>query len=142
MPTEVFTEAWARACCEALNASERYRRAAAEWEWPIVLAMTADPAHGVPEARAFHLDLFRGECRGTRPATEEDRERAAYVMEAGPGAWREILSGRLEPVTALMQGKLRLARGSLFALARYADAAREMVAAAGTVDAVFPGDEG
>lgn len=135
---EVFTEEWARACCERLNAREKYHQAAATWEWPVVLVMTPDPALGLHEERGVYLDLHRGACRGTRAATGGDREEAPYVMEAGPGAWREIMAGRVDPVTALMQGKLRLARGSLFVLARYTEAAREMVAAAGEVEGVFP----
>jgi hypothetical protein len=37
-----------------------------------------------------------------------------------------------------MQGKLKLSRGNLFTLAKYAPAAREMVAAAGDVGGTFP----
>jgi putative sterol carrier protein len=137
---EVFTEEWARACGDQINARERYRDVAATWEWPVVLVMTADETHGLSGDRAFVLDLFRGACRGTRPATAGDRGEAPYVMEAGPAAWREILAGRLDPVSALMQGKLRLARGSLFVLARYTEAAKEMVAAAAQVPGTFPGE--
>jgi hypothetical protein len=37
-----------------------------------------------------------------------------------------------------MQGKLRLVRGGLFTVARYAGAAREMIAAAAEVGGTFP----
>ncbi len=37
-----------------------------------------------------------------------------------------------------MTGRLRLARGSLFSLARFTAAAREMVAAAAAVQADYP----
>ena len=139
---EVFTEEWARACCERLNEREKYRQAGATWEWPVVLVMTPDPVLGLHEERAVHLDLRQGTCRDARAATAQDREDAPYVLEAGPGAWREIMAGRVDPVAALMQGKLRLGRGSLFVLARYTEAAREMVAAAGEVEAVFPDEAG
>jgi putative sterol carrier protein len=139
MPMEVFTDEWARACCQAVNAHEGYRAAGAEWEDAVVLVMEADASRGVAENRAFFLDLHRGVCRSTRAATAEDLDQAPYVLSAGPAAWEQILGGRLEPVSALMTGKLRLARGGLFALAKHAAAAKELVAAAGSVDAVFPG---
>ena len=37
-----------------------------------------------------------------------------------------------------MTGKLKLSRGNLFTLAKYAQAAREMVLAAGEVGGTFP----
>ncbi|HET6231507.1 MAG TPA: hypothetical protein VFE05_15650 [Longimicrobiaceae bacterium] len=137
---EVFTEEWSRACCRALNGHAGFKAAAGDWEDSVALVMRADPSHGVTQDRAFHLDLFHGVCRGVRPASPGDLESAAYVMEADVAAWREILQGRSDPVASLMMGRLRLSRGSLFALARYAGAAKELVAAVGHVEATFPGE--
>jgi putative sterol carrier protein len=138
MPLEVFTEEWAQACCERINHHDGYRAAGADWEDSVVLVMAADPDRGVPNDRAFHLDLFRGACRGARAATDEDLDRTPYVLSAPPAAWEQILAGALDPVSALMTGKLRLTRGGLFALAKHAGAAKELVSAAGSVEAVFP----
>lgn len=135
---EVFTEEWSRACCESLNRHPGFREAAAEWTGAMVLVMERDAALGVEEERAVYLDLHRGECRGTRAAAEEELARAPYVMRAAPTVWRQVLAGELDPVSAVMQGKLRLARGNALALARYASAAREVMAAAAAVDATFP----
>jgi putative sterol carrier protein len=137
---EVFTEEWARACCEALNRSEAYRASAATWEGEIILAMQADPAEGVESDRAVYLDTHRGECRRAHVARDEDLERAAFAFRADPDTWKRLLSREMEPVAAVMQGKLRLVRGNLFALAKYAQAAKDMIAAAGEVGGVFPGD--
>jgi putative sterol carrier protein len=138
MALEVFTREWAAACCERIRSHEGYRAAGAGWAEAVVLVMTADPARGVPADRAFWLDLHGGSCRGTRAATPADLEQAPYVLTAGPAAWEQILAGRLDPVTALMTGRMHLARGGLFALAKHAGAARELVHAVGEVPAVFP----
>ena len=134
----MFTEAWCAACCARLNASASYRAAAAGWKDAAVLVMTADPAHGIDSDRAAWLDTHEGVCRGARLATAEELESAPYVFRAEPAVWKRLLSGELEPVAAVMQGKLRLARGNLFTLAKYAAAAREMVAAAGEAGGTFP----
>ncbi|MDB4951455.1 MAG: putative sterol carrier protein [Gemmatimonadetes bacterium] len=139
MALEVFTEEWAAACCARIDGHAGFREAGAEWADAVVLVMLADPARGVAQDRAFHLDLHRGRCRGARPATAADLETTPYVLTASPSAWEQILGGSLEPVAALMTGRLRLARGGLFALAKHAGAARELVRAAGEVPAVFPG---
>lgn len=135
---EVFTEEWCVACCERLNESKSYRTAAAGWEGAAVLLMSADPAHGIDEDRAVWLDMHHGECRGTRVATPKDLQTASYVFRADPAAWKRLLAGEIDPVSAVMQGQLKLARGNLFTLAKYAPAAREMVLAAGEVGGTFP----
>ena len=135
---EVFTEAWCTASCERLNARESYRRAAAGWQGSMVLEMTADAAHGIPRDRTVFLDLHEGGCRAARVATDDDLATATYVLRADAGTWKRLLAGALDPIPAVMQGRLRLARGGLFTLAKYADAAREMVAAAGEAGGTFP----
>ena len=135
---EVFTEAWCAACCERLNERESYRTAAAGWEGAAVLLMSADPAHRINEDRAVWLDMRDGQCLGTRVATEEDLDTAPYVFRADPANWKRLLAGEMDPVAAVMQGKLKLSRGNLFTLAKYAGAAREMVLAAGDVGGTFP----
>lgn len=135
---EVFTEEWARACCEALNRSEAYRSSAAAWEGEIILSMSADPAQGVDADRAVHIDAHRGECRRAHVAGDEEMANAAFTFRADPATWKRLLAQELEPVAAVMQGKLRLVRGNLFTLAKYAQAAKDMVAAAGEVGGTFP----
>lgn len=134
----MFTEEWARACCDALNRSEAYRASAATWEGEIILAMSTDPAQGVDADRAVYIDTHRGECRRAHVAGDEEMERAAFAFRADPATWKRLLARELEPVAAVMQGKLRLLRGNLFALAKYAQAAKDMVSAAGEVGGTFP----
>lgn len=136
---EVFTQEWAEACCAALNVHEGYRREGAQWTYPVVLVMTPDPASGVHERRAFHLDLHGGVCRGVRPATEADLGSVPFVLAADPAGWREVMHGA-DPVGALMRGRLKLMRGNVFQLSKHAGAAREMMAATAGVPARFPGD--
>ena len=126
---QVFTEEWCTACCERLNARPAYRSAAAQWEGAVVLMMTADPALGIDADRAVFMDLHHGACRGSRMAGDDDLRTAAYVFQAGPATWKRLLAGG-DPMPEVMSGSLKLARGNLFALAKFAGAAREMVAAA------------
>lgn len=138
MPTDVFTAEWARACCQALNQRPNYASAAADWRDAVVLEMGADPSLGIDQERAVFLDLYEGACRGTRLATADDRASAPFVLRAEAASWRRILSGDTDPVSAVMRGELRLERGNLMALAMYASAAREMLAAASEAGGVFP----
>jgi putative sterol carrier protein len=135
---EVFTTAWADAWRDALNASEGYRSAAAAWEGAVALVMHPDGTNGVAGQRAVYLDLWHGECRAARVATEGDLAAAAYVIEAAAGTWRDLLGARSSPIMALMTGRLRLTRGNIASLLPYASAANELVATAARIESLFP----
>jgi putative sterol carrier protein len=131
----VFSDAWARAWGDALAASETYRTAAAAWEGSVAL-VAAGPA--LPEPAAVFLDLWHGECREARRATEGDLAGVAYLLEAEPGVWRELFESRQSPVMALLTGRLRLVRGELAQLLPHAGSAKELLALAETIEGEFP----
>ena len=138
MAQPVFSDAWATAWKKQINASETYRVAAARWEGAIVLEMRADPDLGISEKIAIYSDLWHGVCREARIATSEDLEKAPYVISAFPKNWKRILDSDLDPILALMSGKLQLKKGSMVSLLPYVKAAKELVAAAARVDTKFP----
>src|SRR5512134_3600046 len=105
---DVFSASWARAWQELLNSSETYAKAAATWEGSVALVMTPSPADGISTERGVFLDLWHGRCRDARVASPTDLEAAAYVIEAAPPVWKDLLASDLSPLMALMAGKLRL----------------------------------
>lgn len=134
---DLFGETWSAVYLETLRESATYATAAANWQGSIVLEIPADELPD-DEPRAVFLDLHRGACRDARPASEEDRESAAYVLAADLPTWRKVLAGDLDPLLGIMTGKLRLARGSLAQLTPYVTAAKELVACARRVPTRFP----
>lgn len=125
---ELFTEAWAQAYCRKLNESEAYRKAASTWEGSLALAVRPDPKAGFPQGAAVVLDLWHGACRGVKVVEGEAAVNLAdFVIEADLATWQEVLEGRLEPLSALMRGLLELKKGTIAALAPYAQAAQELV---------------
>ncbi|TBH21112.1 SCP2 sterol-binding domain-containing protein [Thermus thermamylovorans] len=120
-----FSENWAQAYCQKLSQSEAYRKAAATWEGSLALRVRPDPSQGLPQGVAVVLDLWHGACRGARVV--EGEAEADFVIEADLATWQEVLEGRLEPLSALLRGLLELKKGSLAALAPYAQAAQELV---------------
>ena len=131
-----FGRSWADAWAAELRASDAYREAAATWEGSLVLEMTIDGDSG----RAVFVDLWHGECRGARAATDDDREQTDYQIRAGVETWQRVLAGELEPIFAIMAGQLKLTRGSLAKLVPQVSAARELVAAAARIETEFPGE--
>ena len=122
-----FSAAWADAVCARLNASASYREAAASWEGDIAFTATAD---GDAPERTVWLDLHRGACRGA--AGGLDGRSPAFTITATPAVWRDVLSGKTDPVMGMMLGKLKV-DGSMSTIAANARAAKALVAEAAAV---------
>ena len=129
----VFSDEWNRAFADQINQNEAYRKAAADWEWPLVMMLE-------PENTGVWLDLYRGKCRSARAISAADWEVADYAISTNLAQWQQILSGERDPIMALMRGKLNLRRGKLLKLARYGSAAKQLVASAAKIPTVFPGE--
>ncbi len=139
MPHELFTPAWIAAWAQRLNASADYQQAARAWEWPLILEVEEESAHGA--GRQIYLDLWRGACREARAANVADFARVPYILSATREHWEQTLRGELDPLLAIARGKLKLQKGSLLTLARYSNAAKQLVATAREVAALPPATE-
>ncbi len=137
MSHEVFTQDWAVAWGEAIRANDGYRAAAQRWRWPMVVTMTFAADLELPERSVF-LDLFEGDCREARAATETDWTAVTYALSGDFQTWKQVLEQDLDLILALMMGKLKLDKGSLASLIPFVTAAREMVVAAAQVPYCFP----
>ena len=133
------SEEWISRYRDLINGSEEYREAAQTWEGDIAFFMEAEPDRGVPENLVAWLDLWHGECRGARMITAEESDSAAYGIRAPYSRWREVVLGDLEPVKAMVQGKLKL-RGDLATIVRHVRAAKELVHLTTLVPTEFLGD--
>jgi len=138
MAAEIFTDDWATLWSDSINANSEYKKAATRWEGAIGMLMTADPAMGIRHERIVIADLWHGDCRGAKSATADELEDTPYLITAEPSAWKSVLAGKTDPIVGLMGGKLKLAKGSLFALLPYAKAAKELVRSAIDVETSFP----
>lgn len=138
MSLAVFTPEWIDVWAGEIRASEEYKKAARWWEWPLMLILRADPAHGIPEDRRVFLDLYKGDCREARPGTAEDARTTEFVLSADIHAWKEIFDGKVGPIAAIVFGKIKLERGSYFTLALNTAAAVALVGTATHVDTAFP----
>ncbi|MGI6125805.1 MAG: SCP2 sterol-binding domain-containing protein [Planifilum sp.] len=138
MAYEAFTEEWAKEWAKHLNQNQNYRKVAATWEWPLVLRVEKDESVGLDEDRAIYLDLWHGECREARAATEEDLEKAPYVVSADPYTWKLIFERKLEPISTLMRGRLKLVKGDMSTLSGYVMAAKYLLEDALKVETEIP----
>lgn len=131
---DIFSQEWAQAYRDAVNANTAYRNASSGWQEGAIALVLRDEGRDV----GVWLDLLKGECLGAESVTTaEAQARSAFVIEADAATWQEVLSGKLQPLMGIMRGKLRLTKGSMARLLPHTKAANELVACAQSVPTTF-----
>lgn len=133
--------AWASAYRDAINANPLYRKTAASWDQgAIALVCRPEPSLGLSTPHAIVLDLQHGECRDVRYATDlAALADTPFVIEASYGDWKAVMSGAQDPIKAMLQGLLRLAKGHLPTIIRDVEGSKQLVLSARAVPTEFLG---
>lgn len=131
------TEAWFQELVTRINASVAYREAAADWEGDIAFLVEAEPDRGLSADVWGLLDLWHGTCRGGGVIEAGRGREAAYILKAPYSRWKEVVTGELDPIKAMMQGKLKV-QGDLPTIVRQVRAANELVELTQQIPTEFP----
>src|SRR5262245_39692959 len=111
MPAIFPSEEWLKGLEEKLNSDARYAEVARNWEGDLFFFI--EPAGNLKELITFYLDLWHGTCRrvdfNPRPQTYP---KPVFTLTASYDNIAAILSGKLNPMTAMMTSKLKV-KGSL-----------------------------
>lgn len=106
---------WLQALDVKLNNDERYAEIAKKWEGDIVIVI--EPEGNLKERRIFYLDLWHGKCRGVAELKDESEKKAVFVLTATYENIKRILTGKLDPMQAMMTRKLSV-KGNLGVMMR------------------------
>jgi len=98
-----------------LNSDTRYNEIAHKWEGDIVIAIT--PEGNLVDQKLYYLDLWHGKCRGVAELKDVNERKAMFVLTASYENIKRILTGKLDPMQAMMTRKL-LVRGNFAVLMR------------------------
>ena len=130
---------WAAAYQTALNNNPAYRDAGKCWIFgSVAMVVRGDPTIGLLRDVGVVLDVRGGQCLAARFVDGIDASKAAdFAFVASYARWQEIIEAKLDPIKALMEGKLKLARGDLPTIVRFVEAARQLVVSATKVPTCF-----
>ncbi len=134
---------WSRAYCRALTESEEYRSAGRNWRHGTVMLVVRDLPASIrerynAESIGMLLDLHEGVCRSVEWKKDPDPAIASYTITGSYKTWLEIIRGRIHPTTALMTRKLKLEKGDIGTILKFARASIAMVNVAKIVPTEFP----
>lgn len=111
MPAVFPSAEWLKALEDKLNSDQKYSGIAKNWEGDLFFEI--EPEGSLKEPLTFYLDLWHGICRKVeyRPARSA-HPNPAFVLKASYRNITDILTGKLNPMTAMMTTKLKV-QGSM-----------------------------
>lgn len=102
---------WLDVLQEKLNSDERYGEVAKDWEGDLLIRV--EPAGALREPTSLYLDLWHGRCRKVDfGAPEGTHPHPTFILTTTYDHIQAILSGNLNPMTAMMTNRLRV-KGNL-----------------------------
>ena len=108
MPIIFPSAEWLNALQEKLNQDPRYSQIARGWEGDLIFDI--QPAGSLPEPLVMYLDLWHGKCRGVEYAVELTKHpKPTFILRSPYDNFTAILLGKLDPMTAMLTSKLRVA---------------------------------
>jgi putative sterol carrier protein len=133
------SEEWVSAYKHAVNDNPAYREAGKPWTFgKVAMVVRADAAIGLHEDTGMILDVEAGTCRGTEFVKGMDAVQVApFIIVAPYAQWKEVIEGKVDPIKAMMQGKLKLTKGHLPTMIRFVESSRQLVNSAVRVPTKF-----
>jgi putative sterol carrier protein len=110
--TAIFpSEEWLQGLEAKLNTDPRYKEIAKNWEGDLFFFI--EPEGNLKERLTFYLDLWHGTCRNVeyQPAAHS-HPNPTFTLTASYKDITSILTGRLNPMTAMMTSRLKV-KGSM-----------------------------
>jgi putative sterol carrier protein len=99
------TDEWIVELDKKLNTDPAYARIAHNWEWD--LKFVIEPGGPLSKQVVYYLDLWHGKCRKVEQLTDSSADKpAAFVLRAPYENFTRILTGKLDPLQAMITRKL------------------------------------
>ncbi|PWN05960.1 R2-like ligand-binding oxidase [Rhodohalobacter mucosus] len=127
----LFSDSWLQEWRKSINKSESYSKQAAAWNIPLILLFKPLPDFFKSKnSVGIYLDLRSGTCTELRYAVSDDIETNCVVLSASEKSWLQLLQSGKNPTLFLLNGKLKLEKGSKTLLVSNAGAAKALLDAA------------
>ncbi|MBQ6454316.1 MAG: SCP2 sterol-binding domain-containing protein [Coriobacteriales bacterium] len=120
MPAKLCTAEYFQQVADALNADEDFRDDAENFSFYFLFQVTDDPT--VMCAMKFENGVVT-ECRN---ASEADADVCGYVVTATRESWEKLATGKLNAISGIVTGRIKLKKGSKMELVKNLDSAGQI----------------
>jgi putative sterol carrier protein len=126
---------WLQTLFEKLNSDERYAQIARNWEGDMCVVI--EPSGPLTEKQFYYLDLWHGKCRKVEILKDLTSVQPKFILKATYDNISRIMKGELDPMQAMMTGKLKL-QGNMAMVMKNVRAAKELVESCTRIDTAYP----
>ena len=126
------SDAWIKTLKDRLNDNPTYAEVAKNWEGDLFFQV--EWPDGSPP-RLLYIDLWHGKCRDAYGVTNPG-QKAAFRLTAPIGNFVKILKGQLDPMQAMVTGKLKV-QGNMVMMMKNIPTVLEFVRTAQQIDTEF-----
>ena len=135
MAIKFGSQEWLNAFTQEIGKSQAYKEAAKKWEGDLYFVI--EPEAALKDKIVVYVDLWHGECRSSALVSDEGEKTPAYRISGLYSVWRRILEKKLDPVQAMMTGKMKV-KGDMAQIMRMPRAAVELVNCVTQFETDFP----
>jgi putative sterol carrier protein len=106
---------WLNELDAKINGDEHYAEIAKKWEGDMTIVV--EPDGNLKEKKIYYLDLWHGKCRGVAELKDVSEKKAAFVLTATYENIKRIMTGKLDPMQAMLTRKL-IVQGNMAVMMR------------------------
>lgn len=101
------SEAWLKNLETQINSDEKHKEIAKDWEGDLFFFI--EPEGNLTQPLRFYIDLHHGTCRKVDYNPDESAyPNPAFKLTASYKSITDVLTGKLNPITAMMTTKLKV----------------------------------
>jgi putative sterol carrier protein len=97
---------WLNELDAKINSDVHYAEIAKKWESDMTVVV--EPEGNLKEKKIYYLDLWHGKCRGVAELKDVSEKKAAFVLTGTYENLKRIMTGKLDPMQAMMTRKLHV----------------------------------
>ncbi len=129
------SEEWGRALVDQTNANGTFLAAAPDWQGPVIFGILAVEGKS-DKTWYFYIDPTGGTLTDFEVLNGPDEKPAQFVISGPYTNWKQIVSGQLDSMQAIIKGKLKV-KGNLPLLLKQVAASKALMEEAQQVPTEF-----
>jgi putative sterol carrier protein len=127
---------WAKEVQRICNADPEFKDAVQDFSGKMMFHIEADEK--LAKDVCVFLDIGDAQVKeAAEYADMKDRPDTDYILSAKYAQWKDVITGQLEPLRAIMTRKMKLVKGSQLKILKYVKFTLKMMDITKTVDSFF-----
>ena len=135
------SDGWIKELQKICNADPEFKDTCGDFSGKFIFQIEAEPGKLETTGYLFFWADRGGAKEAQALSATDERPDAEYVIAGKYSVWKDVVTGKQEPLRALMTRKLKLIKGSQLKVLKQVKLALKMMNNCTKIDAQFPDDK-